>query len=168
MCDLNDGAKAMCARMTIAGSTFLVVAVAGIGCQQTASPSTGEPARLRPASRPYILDAPEPVGFQLIDKLSEDHATPGWRYVRYTFKGRADRQAVLSYYREQLPLHKWTYLSRQSLKGQYKLVFERPNEQCTVTIEPDSGDWLSSGSRASVVIRPLRRTGQMKDEGRTP
>lgn len=159
----------MCARMTVAGGTLLVAAIAGIGCQQTASPSaTGEPARLRPAPRPYILDAPEPVGFELIDKLSEDHATPGWRYVRYTFKGRADRQAVLSYYREQLPLHKWTYLSRQSFEGRYKLLFEKPNEQCTVTIEPDSGDLFSSGSRASVVIRPLRRTGQMKDEGRAP
>jgi hypothetical protein len=160
----------MCAILRVCGGTFMlaVVATAGIGCQQTASSSSGEPERLRPAARPYILDAPEPAGFELIDKLSEDHATPGWRYVRYTFKGRADRQAVLSYYREQLPLNKWTYLSRQSLAGEYKLLFEKPNEQCTVTIEPESGDWFSNGSRVSVVIRPLRRTGQMKDEGTAP
>ncbi len=155
-------------RSGVAGMrTAVVVAVlsglVGAGCQ-TVEPDS-EPKRLRPARHPYIADAPEPVGFTLVDKLSEDHATPGWRFVRYTYRGQADRQSVLDYYREQMPLNNWTYISRQGLQGCYTLLFEKPNEQCSVSIEPDERALFRRGSRVQVLIRPLKRSGQMKGEG---
>jgi len=163
-----DGAETM--RRSVAGIKTVVVEVVllglvGAGCQ--AMERNGEPTRLRPARHPYITDAPEPVGFSLVDKLSEDHATPGWRFVRYTYRGQADRQSVLDYYREQMPLNNWTYISRQGLKGCYTLLFEKPNEQCEVSIETDGRDLLGRGSRVQVLIRPLRRSGQMKGEGKS-
>jgi hypothetical protein len=131
-----------------------------IGCQHVRTEQ-----RLRATKRPYIADAPEPEGFELVDKLSEDHATSGWRFVRYTYRGPSDQQAALDYYREEMPLNNWTYISRQGLQGRYMLLFEKPNEQCEVTIGPDGSRLFGGGCRVQVIIKPLHRTGKTGSEG---
>lgn len=142
------------------GAAMLAMALTVMGCQQVRTEQ-----RLRPTKGPHIADAPEPEGFDLVDKLSEDHATSGWRFVRYTYRGPADQQAALDYYREEMPLNNWTYISRQGLQGRYTLFFEKVNEQCEVTITPGGSGLFGRGCRVQVIIKPLHRTGKAPSEG---
>lgn len=135
------------------------------GCAQINVGNEGTAGgRLRAVRHAHIVDVPTPEGFTIEDKLSEDYATPGWRFVRHAFVGPSDRRAVLNFYREQMPLADWTYISRQSRDGRYTLRFEKPNEVCEVVIEPTTGRFGGSGTRIQIEVKPLRRSGKIKGE----
>ena len=148
-----------------------LAATFGAGCTQfSVTPKQDGPSttnlRLRATRHAQITDVPTPEGFMIEDELSEDYATPGWRFVRYVYTGQSPRRSVLNFYREQMPMNSWTYISRQSKNGHYTLRFEKPNETCEVVIEPASGQSGGSGTRVRIEVKPLRRSGRMKDEAR--
>ncbi|MFQ6048684.1 MAG: hypothetical protein ACE5K7_04900 [Phycisphaerae bacterium] len=147
-------------RMMTVVSIIEVLVVAG--CQGGLGAGQSGSERLRPSRRPHVADVPVPEGFELVDKLSEDHATAGWRFIRHVYRGRADRLAVRSFYREQMPLSNWSYISDQNIQGEYTLLFEKPDEQCEVKIWPSRTAGLVAGSLVRVVIRPLRRGGELQ------
>ena len=140
-----------------------------LGCNGIALSSSGDDREspssgLRSMRQAFVSDVPVPEGFTIEDNMSEDYATPGWRFVRYTFRGNADRRAVLSFYREQMQLNNWTYISRQGTKGRYTLRFEKTNEVCEVEIQPSGGRVGAAGTQVRIEIKPLRRSGSMQGE----
>jgi len=156
--------------MGVAGVAMACALAIGAGCanidlSSQSTDSSSSSSKLRAMRNAQITDLPVPEGFTIKDSHSEDYTTPGWRFVRYTYEGSSHTRAVLNFYREQMPLNGWNYISRQSRNGRYTLRFEKPNEVCEVVIESISGAFgQSSGSQLAVEIKPLRRSGQMKGE----
>lgn len=111
---------------------------------------------LSPSARPFEPDIPVPAGFRLADRSSEDWSSGVTRYLRHLYRGRADKYVVRRFFREQMPLVRWTAISDSNVHGRVTMRFERGNEVCTVTIESDRVG-LSRGVAVEVVIAPLAR-----------
>ena len=81
-------------------------------------------------------DIPLPIGFRLVDRASEDHRSAGFRrlYLRHEYAGKADKHAIRSFYREQMPLARWRLLSDANVKGDFSMRFEKGTESCTIQI----------------------------------
>lgn len=93
-------------------------------------------ARLVAHPRPVEPDIPLPVGFRLVDRASEDHRSAGFQrlYLRHEYEGKADKHAIRSFYREQMPLARWRLLSDANVKGDFSMRFEKGTESCTIQI----------------------------------
>ncbi len=116
----------------------VVVAVAlsvGDGC--VAARGTAHSDTLLPAANPYDADVPVPAGFRLVDEASEDWSNGSARYLRHRYRGRADKSAVRTFYREQMPLVRWTPISDGNVHGSVTMRFQRDGESCTITIEQE-------------------------------
>lgn len=135
------------------------LAVLGLAGCQGGTLMGGTPGRITPRPVPYISDVPVPVGFKLVDKMTDDYVSGGMRVVRHEYEGRADRAALRNFYQEQMPTYRWARISDQNIKGEITLRFEKANESCTVTIRPTNGDWLDQTS-IRVTIVPFDRSGQ--------
>lgn len=121
--------------LTIVGGCSLV------GCATDGSAARGGRAsagwiRLVANPRPVEPDIPLPVGFRLVDRASEDHRSAGFQrlYLRHEYVGEADKYAVRSFYREQMPLARWRLLSDANVKGDFSMRFQKATESCTIQI----------------------------------
>jgi hypothetical protein len=103
------------------------------------------------AGRPIEPDVPIPQGFRLIERAGEDRFTGTQRlYLRHMYCGNAGKRAVRGFYREHMPLSRWTLVSDGDIKGHLQLRFEKGAESCTIAIMDRSG--LRSGTCIQVVI----------------
>ena len=102
------------------------------GCK---GPAGGASKPLTANSPPYIADVPIPGGFKYIDKRSEDRIAGEIRFVRHEYEGRSHPISVRNFYREQMPLSRWTQLSDVNTKGIYTITFEKQRESCCIQIE---------------------------------
>ncbi len=130
---------------------MIVLPVVG-GC--TAPPDYGQSVKLLPAVSPYDPGIPVPVGFRLIDKSSEDWSSGPTRYLRHRYRGRADESAVRAFYREQMPLVRWTPISDGNVQGRMTMRFQRGRESCRITIEAGRRG-LSRYAVIEVLISPM-------------
>jgi len=104
------------------------------------------------AARPYEPDVPVPGGFELVDSASEDRSTGVTRlYLRHVYEGRADKYAVRNFYREQMPLARWSMVSDGNVKGDINMRFEKGAESCTVLIADGPGRF-SATARIQVIV----------------
>ncbi len=114
------------------GAVVLAAALLAAGCGQNLKDI--REVRLIPA-RPYELDVPVPIGFALIDQASEDRSTGTSRlYLRHLYRGQADKYAIRNFYREQMPLARWSKMSDGNVKGNIDMRFEKGSESCTISI----------------------------------
>ncbi len=112
---------------------------------------------LLPSARPYAADIPLPEGFRLVDQSSEDWAAGRRiRYLRHRYRGRADKYTVREFYREQMPLVRWTAISDGNVNGRITMRFERAAESCTITIE-DEMPRISRRVAVEVIVAPMPR-----------
>lgn len=75
----------------------------------------------------------------MVDQSSEDWAAGRRiRYLRHRYRGRADKYNVREFYREQMPLVRWTAISDGNVNGRITMRFERAAESCTITIEDET------------------------------
>ncbi len=148
----------MTAAMLRKGSVWiggLAACLTAAGCGGSAS--KGREIRLVASARPYELDLPIPIGFKLLDSASEDHSTGVARlYLRHLYVGRADKYAVRNFYREQMPLSRWSKVSDQNIRGVCTLRFEKGSESCTVDIR-ESGRGLSTRTEVQVLVAQEQR-----------
>jgi len=107
----------------IAGLMTLSVAA---GCQST------EAKPLPVQSRTFVTDVPIPKGFKLEDNRSTDMTSGRNRSVWHEYKGRANVVSLRNFFRDQMPLSRWSLLSDQNAKGEYTLIFEKDGETCMV------------------------------------
>ncbi len=102
-----------------------------------------------------------------MEQASEDRSTGSARlYLRHLYEGTGDKYAVRSFYREQMPLVRWTKVSDGNIKGNFTMRFEKGNESCTITIS-DARSFLGPRTQIQIVVAreergnapPTTRTG---------
>jgi hypothetical protein len=127
--------------------------VAAGGCKGT---NEQEPVRLVASQQVYESDVPLPVGFSLLEKVSEYRSTGSARlYLRHTYVGGANKHGVRTFYREQMPSVGWGMVSEGNVKGEYTLRFEKGTESCSVLIRDRRR--LTGGTEVQVVISQEQR-----------
>ena len=121
---------------------------------------------LDPSSKPYERDIPVPVGFRLIDRSSEDWSNGRLRFIRHHYEGSGDKYTVRRFYREQMPLVRWSLISEGNVHGRHRLDFQRAGESCMIYIEDGGGVWTRSVS-IMVTIAPMddRRLRDASERG---
>lgn len=133
-----------CQRSFKAASSVVVLLLLG-GCAFAGRSQGAE--SLNPSASPYEADIPVPTEFRLVDRSSEDWASGPIRYLRHRYRGRADKYIVRKFYREQMPLVRWTPVSDHNVQGRIMMRFQRGAESCTVTIEDQAAGFTLRGIR---------------------
>lgn len=117
----------------------LLTAVVLVGGCETSGQRKEQAVRLIANSRPYERDIPLPASFRIVEQAMEDHSTGQSRtYLRHMYAGRADKFAVRSFYREQMPLLRWSKVSDGAIKGEFSMRFIKGNEVCEINIRDES------------------------------
>jgi calcineurin-like phosphoesterase family protein len=102
--------------------------------------------------RPFEPDLPVPANFALVEQASEDRSTGTRRlYLRHVYTGSADKYAVRNFYREQMPLARWTKVSDGNVQGFLTMRFEKNDESCSVTIT-GSAHAFSNKTKVQIVV----------------
>lgn len=139
----------------VAGPALAVLLAVVGGCSAAGPIAPSGP--LRPMPDPPLADVPVPVGFRLQERSCEDWSSGAIRYVRHRYLGKADKYAVRKFYREQMPLLRWSAVSEGQVSGRHTLRFKRPKESCTITVSDADRDSARTGVIAiEVMIAPDR------------
>ena len=119
----------------------LSAALAGCGGSSTSigAPTDGPSAvgpipELVAMRRPPIEDLPVPIGFYLDENKSRNFSAAGARYIDHAFKGRSDKFAVGRFYKQQMPISRWTLVTDMFVQGDIVLDFEKDTERCRITV----------------------------------
>jgi hypothetical protein len=110
---------------------------------------------LLPRSAAYLAGVPVPKGFHITERLTDSYEGAGMRFARQEYVGYADPFAIREFYKEQMPLSGWQYITSQDIKGKTSIRFESSEEECTVTIQP-TGFW--NRTRIQVIVKPFKRS----------
>jgi len=105
----------------------------GLGCASTGP----KPLQVNP--QVFVTDVPIPKGFQMEDDRSTDMISGPHRSVWHEYKGRANLVSVRNFFRDQMPLARWTLVADQNAKGDFTLLFEKDNETCIVFFKSMGG-----------------------------
>lgn len=97
-------------------------------------PTGGPSAVLVASTRSDDPDIPLPEGFRLTDQFHKRIVSGSPWIDRRTYEGRADRRAVLRFYERQMPLVRWTPLTRRPVSGGVEMRFSRGRQSCTVVV----------------------------------
>jgi hypothetical protein len=137
-------------------SSMVAMVLVGVGCTRERRAVGG--VRLAAAAAPYERDIPIPAGFRLAERACEDQSTGTRRlYLRHTYEGRAaDRYAVRTFYRDQMPRAQWTLVSDGNVKGSYTMRFEKSTEACTVLITDEAGR-IGVNTRVQIIVTQEER-----------
>lgn len=140
-------------------SLAVALLIAGVmpcgGCVTTGSKPqrpADHPPPMPTRGRSFEPDLPVPAGFTLVEDASEDRSTGSRRlYLRHEYRGKADKYALRTFYREQMPLARWTRTADGNIEGEITMVFEKQGEYCTITIR-DADDNHSGMVNVRVVV----------------
>ncbi len=99
-----------------------------------------QPQDLKPSTMLRFSDVPVPAGFKIIPDKSFILESGGVRAGILKYKGKADAQSVVLFYRNQMPIYNWALLNVLEY-DHHMLNFERENESCVITIKP-GGRWV--------------------------
>lgn len=80
-------------------------------------------------------DVPVPVGLKALPQESYSFETTGVRVGVLKYRGKANTEQVINFYKEQMPMYNWNLINIIEY-GQRLINFERENETCIITIEP--------------------------------
>lgn len=116
-----------------------------IGCSTFNSKDkvTSDPNILEPQSILKFSDIPVPNGFKQIQD-SYSFESSGVRVGVLKYRGKANPDQVVNFYKEQMPMYNWNLLNVVEY-GQRLLNFDRENETCVITLMP-------KGSEVNLVI----------------
>jgi len=140
-----------CAMLLLA----LSAALAGCGSSGTAGILPAESGVVGPVPelvamrRPPIDDLPVPIGFYLDEDKSRNFTAAGARYIDHSLKGRADKFAVGRFYKQQMPISRWTLVTDMFVQGDIMLDFEKDTERCRITVS-DGG--LFGSTRVEMAV----------------
>lgn len=130
----------------------LALAVGGAGCvnPRNRSPVDEDTVEVLPLSRDLQFDdIPVPDGFLHDETNSYTYEIDNFRNCELFYSGKSRTEAVLNFYKEQMPISNWKFESRI---GRYRktLTFTKGSEVCTVDVEKDAG-------KTFVTIRVVNR-----------
>lgn len=130
----------------------LMAAGMASGCRST------DPKPLPVHRQVFVTDVPMPKGFKLDDDRSTDMTSGRNRSVWHEYKGRANLISIRNFFRDQMPLSRWTLLSDQNAKGDYTLIFEKDGETCIIFFKSTRGGFDKAMIRVTI-SRMDRSTG---------
>jgi hypothetical protein len=100
---------------------------------------------------PPILDIPVPIGFELNEDRSRHRRAAGIRFVDHMYVGRAEKFAVVRFYKRHMERKGWSLMNSQYAQGRSMLSFEKKTagftEECLISIS-DAGMW----NRVQIVV----------------
>jgi len=121
------------------------------GTVQAPASTAGQNPPLAVKFKPNIPDVPVPMGFKLDESRSRNYDTGVARFVDHRYKGSKDKWDVARFYREQMPVSRWTYVTDVFAQGTYTLEFEKGSERCVVNVR--DGSWIWPWHRTHIEVR---------------
>ncbi len=94
-----------------------------------------EEALLEPQAMSKFSDIPIPAGFKSIPEESYAFESAGVRVGLLKYRGKADVEQVVNFYKDQMPLYNWNLLNAIEY-GERLLNFEREQESCIINLSP--------------------------------
>ncbi len=106
-------------------------------CTTTTSKDTKltTPKALEPQAILKFNDIPIPSGFKAVPLDSYSFENAGMRVAVLKYKGKANPDQVVSFYKEQMPMYGWNLLNIVEY-GERLLNFERESETCIIRLVP--------------------------------
>lgn len=97
-------------------------------------------------------DIPIPSGFKAMPLDSYSFENAGLRVAVLKYRGKANADQVVSFYKEQMPIYGWNFLNVVEY-GERLLNFERETETCIIRLTPKGNDteiFISVGPKAQM------------------
>ncbi|MFA5411651.1 MAG: hypothetical protein WC321_07365 [Candidatus Omnitrophota bacterium] len=91
------------------------------------------PEILEPQAVLKFGDVPIPAGFKAVPQDSYSFESSGIRVGLLKYRGKADVDQVINFYKEQMPMYNWRLLNVVEY-GQRMLNFDREQESCIVSL----------------------------------
>jgi hypothetical protein len=121
----------------ICGFAFVIL-ISGCATLFKKDAQTGIPALLEPSMMLKFADLPYPTGFKLLSKDSYTFESQGVRVAVLRYRGKANVDLVVNFYKEQMSMYNWALLNTVEY-GERLLNFDRENETCIVSLLPKGG-----------------------------
>jgi len=131
----------LCLAALLAFSIFCLMGCAGMSKRDGASKTSG---LLEPSSMLKFSDVPVPASFKLLAEDSYSFESSGVRVGVLKYRGKADPDQVVNFYKEQMPMYNWVFLNVVEY-GDRLINFERENETCIISLLP-------KGSHVTITI----------------
>ena len=103
-----------------------------LGC---AGPSSKSLGLLEPSSIQKFTDVPVPAGFNLLSKNSYSFESSGVRVGILKYRGKANPDQIINFYKEQMPMYNWNLLNIVEY-GDRMMNFDRDTETCIISLSP--------------------------------
>ena len=135
----------------ICGFAFVIL-ISGCATLFKKDAQTGIPALLEPSMMLKFADLPYPTGFKLLSKDSYTFESQGVRVAVLRYRGKANADQVVNFYKEQMPMYSWALLNTIEY-GERLLNFDRANETCIVSLLPKGSSvtiTISVGPKAQI------------------
>jgi len=142
----------------LAGLALVGLVVLALGCGE----ERGAPAAAAPSVNPRLPDIPVPAGFEFQGDDSFDRTVAGRRQVLHRYKGGASVRQVAEFYRRTMATYGWTPAEERFVEGMQRLVYNKGNEACHVSI------WDEWGIRIQIYVLPSGFRSAETDTGRSP
>ncbi len=113
----------------------LITSLTGCGTLFKKEPSLTGSAMLEPSMLLKFTDIPYPSRFKFLSRDSYTFENSGIRVGVLKYKGKANVDQVVNFYKEQMPIYNWNLLNIVEY-GERLLNFERENETCIVSLVP--------------------------------
>jgi len=111
---------------------------------------------LEPEMKLKFPDIPVPTGFKFLPQDSYTFESSGVRVGVLRYKGKAEPEQVINFYREQMPMFNWNLLNVIEY-GERLINFERDNETCIIRLLPKGRSVIiiiSMGPKSGGLIKP--------------
>lgn len=131
-------------RITLAVLAVCFLAISLAGCTTVGNKNQSDNQYLEPKIATRFYDVPVPAGFKLLPKESYSFEADGIRAGVLKYKGRANADMVVNFYKDQMVMNGWDFLNIVEF-GQRQLNFDRDTETCVINIS-------SSGRSSTVTI----------------
>ena len=122
----------------LAGLALAGLLVLVLGCGPQKEPA----AASAPSLNPRLADVPVPAGFKFKANQSSDRTTGEIRIVRHQYEGDATLRQVAEFYKREMPGLGWTLKEENLTGGRQRLLFEKSNETCHISVWDDWGTKL--------------------------
>lgn len=94
---------------------------------------------LEPQAILKFNDIPVPSGFKPVPLDSYSFENSGIRVAVLKYKGKAEADQIVNFYKEQMPMYNWNLLNVVEY-GERLLNFERESETCIIRLVPKGQD----------------------------
>ena len=123
---------------------YSVIALSGCALLQKKSKAPEGPTLLEPQAILKFGDVPVPVGFKLLAQDSFAFESAGVRTCLLRYRGKANPDQVVNFYKEQMPMYNWALLNVIEY-GERMMNFERENETCIIGL-------LTKGNTVTITV----------------